>query len=163
MVKELLEQSLRFGRMLDSDHLPLQHFFIVLEHVLRHGLKPKKVIFFPRFHTRSLQLVICCTKFQCIPNWSENISMYIMQWTNQSNEVFTEVVKDTFKSLRVYLVPRKSCGTSFRVWRNTVLKLRILQQAYEICQQLEHIWDGLELGLGLLLCRKNSLITCRPS
>lgn len=43
VVKELLEQSLRFGRMLDSDHLPLQHFFIVLEHVLRHGLKPKKV------------------------------------------------------------------------------------------------------------------------
>lgn len=43
VVKELLEQSLRFGRMLDSDHVPLQHFFIVLEHVLRHGLKPKKV------------------------------------------------------------------------------------------------------------------------
>lgn len=43
VVKELLEQSLRFGRMLDSDHLPLQHFLIVLEHVLRHGLKPKKV------------------------------------------------------------------------------------------------------------------------
>lgn len=43
VVKELLEQSLRYGRMLDSDHLPLQHFFIVLEHVLRHGLKPKKV------------------------------------------------------------------------------------------------------------------------
>ena len=29
--------------MLDSDHMPLQHFFIVLEHVLRHGLRPKKV------------------------------------------------------------------------------------------------------------------------
>lgn len=50
VVKELLEQSLRFGRMLDSDHVPLQHFFIVLEHVLRHGLKPKKVCanFLPR-------------------------------------------------------------------------------------------------------------------
>lgn len=43
IVKELIEQSLRFGRMLDSDHLPLHHFFIVLEHVMRHGLKPKKV------------------------------------------------------------------------------------------------------------------------
>lgn len=43
IVKELIEQSLRYGRMLDSDHMPLQHFFIVLEHVLRHGLKPKKV------------------------------------------------------------------------------------------------------------------------
>lgn len=48
VVKELLEQSLRFGRMLDSDHLPLQHFFIVLEHVMRHGLKPKKGLLGPR-------------------------------------------------------------------------------------------------------------------
>lgn len=43
VVKELIETSQKYGRMLDSDHLPLQHFFIVLEHVLRHGLKPKKV------------------------------------------------------------------------------------------------------------------------
>lgn len=48
VVKELLEQSLRYGRMLDSDHLPLQHFFIVLEHVLRHGLKPKKGLLGPK-------------------------------------------------------------------------------------------------------------------
>lgn len=48
MVKELLEQSIRFGRMLDSDHLPLQHFFIVLEHVLRHGLRPKKGLLGPK-------------------------------------------------------------------------------------------------------------------
>lgn len=48
VVKELIEQSLRYGRMLDSDHMPLQHFFIVLEHVLRHGLRPKKV----RLHLR---------------------------------------------------------------------------------------------------------------
>ena len=39
----MIESSLKFGRQLDSDHIPLQHFFIVLEHVLRHGLKPKKV------------------------------------------------------------------------------------------------------------------------
>lgn len=44
VVKELLEQSVRYGRMLDSDHLPLQHFFIVIEHVLGHGLRTKKVI-----------------------------------------------------------------------------------------------------------------------
>lgn len=43
VVRELIEESLQYGRMLDSDHMPLQHFFIVLEHVLRHGLKPKKV------------------------------------------------------------------------------------------------------------------------
>lgn len=43
IAKELIETSLKYGRMLDSDHMPLQHFFIVLEHVLRHGLRPKKV------------------------------------------------------------------------------------------------------------------------
>jgi RUN and FYVE domain-containing protein 1/2 len=48
IVKELLEQSLRYGRQLDSDHLPLQHFFIVLEHVLRHGLRPKKGLLGPK-------------------------------------------------------------------------------------------------------------------
>lgn len=44
----MLEQSLRYGRQLDSDHLPLQHFFIVLEHVLRHGLRPKKGLLGPK-------------------------------------------------------------------------------------------------------------------
>ncbi|XP_065291876.1 RUN and FYVE domain-containing protein 2 isoform X2 [Dermacentor albipictus] len=48
VVKELIESSLKFGRMLDSDHPPLQHFFILLEHVLRHGLKPKKGILGPK-------------------------------------------------------------------------------------------------------------------
>lgn len=43
IVKELLDTSTKYGRMLDSDHMTLQHFFIVLEHVLRHGLRPKKV------------------------------------------------------------------------------------------------------------------------
>ena len=43
VIREVIDSSLRFGRQLDSDHIPLQHFFIVLEHVLRHGLKPKKV------------------------------------------------------------------------------------------------------------------------
>lgn len=43
VIKEVIDSSLKFGRQLDSDHIPLQHFFIVLEHVLRHGLKPKKV------------------------------------------------------------------------------------------------------------------------
>ncbi|XP_066998946.1 RUN and FYVE domain-containing protein 2 [Anabrus simplex] len=48
IVKELIETSLKHGRMLDSDHMPLQHFFIVLEHVLRHGLKPKKGLLGPK-------------------------------------------------------------------------------------------------------------------
>ncbi|CAB3364853.1 Hypothetical predicted protein [Cloeon dipterum] len=48
VVKELIETSLKHGRMLDSDHMPLQHFFIVLEHVMRHGLKPKKGLLGPK-------------------------------------------------------------------------------------------------------------------
>ncbi|KAI8420918.1 hypothetical protein MSG28_008084 [Choristoneura fumiferana] len=48
IVKELIDQSVRYGRMLDSDHLPLHHFFIVLEHVMRHGLKPKKGLLGPK-------------------------------------------------------------------------------------------------------------------
>ncbi|XP_066591589.1 protein RUFY3-like isoform X9 [Prorops nasuta] len=48
IVKELIETSVKYGRMLDSDHMPLQHFFIVLEHVLRHGLRPKKGLLGPK-------------------------------------------------------------------------------------------------------------------
>ncbi|CAL1534204.1 unnamed protein product [Lymnaea stagnalis] len=44
LIKELIDSSLAHGRMLDDDYIPLQQFFIVLEHVLRHGLKPKKGI-----------------------------------------------------------------------------------------------------------------------
>ncbi|KAL8587508.1 hypothetical protein ACOMHN_000914 [Nucella lapillus] len=42
LIKELIDSSLAHGRMLDDDYVPLQQFFVVLEHVLRHGLKPKK-------------------------------------------------------------------------------------------------------------------------
>ncbi|XP_018915374.1 RUN and FYVE domain-containing protein 2-like isoform X1 [Bemisia tabaci] len=48
IVKELIETSVKYGRMLDSDSMPLQHFFIVLEHVLRHGLRPKKGLLGPK-------------------------------------------------------------------------------------------------------------------
>ncbi|XP_050394285.2 RUN and FYVE domain-containing protein 2 isoform X1 [Patella vulgata] len=44
IIKELIDSSLAHGRMLDDDHVPLQQFFVVLEHVLRNGLKPKKGI-----------------------------------------------------------------------------------------------------------------------
>lgn len=44
MFYQVIESSLKFGRQLDSDHIPLQHFFIVLEHVLKHGVRPKKVM-----------------------------------------------------------------------------------------------------------------------
>ncbi|XP_033746916.1 RUN and FYVE domain-containing protein 2-like isoform X4 [Pecten maximus] len=42
VIKELLDSSLAHGRMLDDEHVPLQQFFVVLEHVLRHGIKPRK-------------------------------------------------------------------------------------------------------------------------
>uniref|UniRef100_A0A2C9JVE9 RUN domain-containing protein n=1 Tax=Biomphalaria glabrata TaxID=6526 RepID=A0A2C9JVE9_BIOGL len=44
LIKEIIDSSLAHGRMLDDDYIPLQQFFVVLEHVVRHGLKPKKGI-----------------------------------------------------------------------------------------------------------------------
>ena len=41
VVKELIDSSLAHGRMLDDNHVPLQQFFVVLEHVLRHRIKRK--------------------------------------------------------------------------------------------------------------------------
>ncbi|XP_036913897.1 RUN and FYVE domain-containing protein 1 [Sturnira hondurensis] len=41
-IKVLLQSALSLGRSLDADHAPLQQFFVVLEHCLKHGLKVKK-------------------------------------------------------------------------------------------------------------------------
>ncbi|KAG9346765.1 hypothetical protein JZ751_007082 [Albula glossodonta] len=41
-VKVLIQSSLSLGRSLDSDYPPLQQFFVVLEHCLKHGLKVRK-------------------------------------------------------------------------------------------------------------------------
>merc|ERR1719471_1960919 len=41
VVKEVIESSLKFGRQLDSDHIPLQHFLI-------HGVRPKKGLLGPK-------------------------------------------------------------------------------------------------------------------
>lgn len=38
-IKGLLESSMKMGRTLDDTHGPLKQFFVVLEHVMRHGLK----------------------------------------------------------------------------------------------------------------------------
>lgn len=43
VVQEIIDSSLSLGCQLDSDHVPLKHFFIVMEHILRHGLKGSKV------------------------------------------------------------------------------------------------------------------------
>ena len=44
VIKEVVDSSMKFGRQLDSDHIPLQHFFIVMEHILKHGFQPKKAL-----------------------------------------------------------------------------------------------------------------------
>ncbi|XP_023568897.1 RUN and FYVE domain-containing protein 1 [Octodon degus] len=41
-IRVLLQSALSLGRSLDADHAPLQQFFVVMEHCLRHGLKVKK-------------------------------------------------------------------------------------------------------------------------
>uniref|UniRef100_A0A6I8NTL4 RUN and FYVE domain containing 1 n=1 Tax=Ornithorhynchus anatinus TaxID=9258 RepID=A0A6I8NTL4_ORNAN len=41
-VKVLIQSALSLGRSLDSDYPPLQQFFVVMEHCLKHGLKVKK-------------------------------------------------------------------------------------------------------------------------
>ncbi|KAG7328861.1 hypothetical protein KOW79_007035 [Hemibagrus wyckioides] len=41
-IKVLIQSSLSLGRTLDSEYPPLQQFFIVLEHCLKHGLKVRK-------------------------------------------------------------------------------------------------------------------------
>ncbi|XP_077464955.1 RUN and FYVE domain-containing protein 1 [Stigmatopora argus] len=41
-IKVLIKSSLNLGRTLDADYPPLQQFFLVLEHCLKHGLKAKK-------------------------------------------------------------------------------------------------------------------------
>ncbi|KAI0229452.1 Protein RUFY3 [Lamellibrachia satsuma] len=54
VVKEVISSSLKHGRMLDDEHAPLQQFFVVLEHVLRHRIKPKKGILRDRREVWSL-------------------------------------------------------------------------------------------------------------
>ncbi|KAL4631297.1 RUN and FYVE domain-containing protein 1 [Arapaima gigas] len=41
-VKVLIQSALGLGHSLDSDYPPLQQFFVVLEHCLKHGLKMRK-------------------------------------------------------------------------------------------------------------------------
>lgn len=42
-IKVLIQSSMSLGRTLDSEYPPLQQFFIVLEHCLKHGLKGEAV------------------------------------------------------------------------------------------------------------------------
>jgi RUN and FYVE domain-containing protein 1/2 len=49
VLREVLDSSVKFGCQLESDHIPLQHFFITIEHIFEHGMKSKKVTFL-KFH-----------------------------------------------------------------------------------------------------------------
>lgn len=49
-IKGLIESALNLGRTLDSDYAPLQQFFVVMEHCLKHGLKSKRNKSQPKFH-----------------------------------------------------------------------------------------------------------------
>lgn len=49
-IKGLIESALNLGRTLDSDYAPLQQFFVVMEHCLKHGLKSKRKKSQPQFH-----------------------------------------------------------------------------------------------------------------
>ena len=67
VIKEVLDSSLRFGHQLDSDHIPLQHFFIVLEHILKHGLKaPAKRLLGPRKELWDLLQLVEKKEFEAV-------------------------------------------------------------------------------------------------
>ena len=42
-IKTLIDGSLKRGRTLDERFVPLKQFFIVMEHVLKHGIKGKSI------------------------------------------------------------------------------------------------------------------------
>lgn len=46
-IKVLIQSSLSLGRTLDSEFPPLQQFFVVLEHCLKHGLKGDPLVLVP--------------------------------------------------------------------------------------------------------------------
>lgn len=50
-IKGLIESALNLGRTLDSDYAPLQQFFVVMEHCLKHGLKSMCSTLNPLIHT----------------------------------------------------------------------------------------------------------------
>ncbi|XP_063969626.1 RUN and FYVE domain-containing protein 2-like isoform X2 [Lytechinus pictus] len=41
-IKTLIESAMEEARILDDDYVPLQQFFVVMEHVMNHGVKGKK-------------------------------------------------------------------------------------------------------------------------
>uniref|UniRef100_A0A803TUZ7 RUN and FYVE domain containing 1 n=1 Tax=Anolis carolinensis TaxID=28377 RepID=A0A803TUZ7_ANOCA len=56
-IKVLIQSALSLGRTLDSDFPPLQQFFVVMEHCLKHGLKGEDLLSF---------LVFCYHNILCM-------------------------------------------------------------------------------------------------
>ena len=65
VIKELIDSSLSEGRMLDDDHVPLQQFFVVLEHILRHGLK-RELALQSLLHQFIKKVVQICEEILCL-------------------------------------------------------------------------------------------------
>lgn len=102
-IKVLIQSSLSLGRTLDSEYPPLQQFFIVLEHCLKHGLKGKVWAF---WYNNLLDL------FHYVLYVNEPISTYCflnpVQWRNPLLD-------------RINL-----SGVPWNWWKNCVLSLLIL-------------------------------------
>lgn len=65
-IKGLIESALSFGRTLDSDYPPLQQFFVVMEHCLKHGLKGKRKRAVLNFVTRGCCASVALSQFSKI-------------------------------------------------------------------------------------------------
>ena len=63
-IKNLIESSLKLCRTLAEEHVPLQQFFIIMEHVLRHGLKGR----------RQLNQCFISYRCSCFRSWSVAIN-----------------------------------------------------------------------------------------
>lgn len=61
-IKGLIESALNLGRTLDSDYAPLQQFFVVMEHCLKHGLKGGCGL--------GMQM---CSQSLAVPAWKESL------------------------------------------------------------------------------------------
>lgn len=69
-IKGLIESALSFGRTLDSDYPPLQQFFVVMEHCLKHGLKGEKGRRGSRCHLKFHNCSLFLKLPQCSPSFT---------------------------------------------------------------------------------------------
>lgn len=77
IVRELLQESVTKNGSVDSDSVTLRHFFVIMEHILRHGLKVKKGILGPRKDTWDI--------LQCIETYcpeAEDITRNVRELSN---------------------------------------------------------------------------------